>query len=108
MPNYNVKTGFTYANKRFTASLQGTFVGLQFSDAANTVTPFNGIFGPIPSYQVFDFTTSYLIRPAIRCEFSINNFTNESYFTRRATAYPGPGIIPAQPRVFNFNLIFQI
>jgi Fe(3+) dicitrate transport protein len=108
LPNYNVKTGLTYANKRFTASLQGTFVGLQFSDAANTITPFNGVFGPVPSYQVFDFTTSYLFRPAVRFEFSINNFLDESYFTRRALAYPGPGIIPAQPRVFNFNLIFQL
>lgn len=108
LPNYNVKTGINYANNRFTASAQATFVGLQFSDAANTVTPFNGIFGPVPSYQVFDFTISYLFKPAVRFEFSINNFLDESYFTRRATAYPGPGIIPAQPRVFNFNLIFQI
>ena len=108
LPNYNVKAGMNYANKRFTASLQGTFIGLQFSDAANTVTPFNGVFGPIPSYQVFDFTTSFLFRPAVRFEFSINNFLNESYFTRRALAYPGPGIIPAQVRTFNFNLIFQL
>jgi len=108
MPNYNVKTGISYAHQRFSASLQGTFIGLQFSDAANTITAFNGIFGPIPSYQVFDFTASYLFRPKLRGEFSVNNFLDEKYFTRRATAYPGPGIIPAQPRVFNFNLIFQL
>ena len=108
MPNYNVKSGISYANKRFSAALQATFIGLQFSDAANTVRAFNGVFGPIPSYQVFDLTTTYLLRPDLRLELSVNNLLDERYFTRRALAYPGPGIIPAQPRVFNVNLIFQL
>ena len=42
----------------------------------------------------------------IQVEFGVNNLTNEIYFTRRATAYPGPGIIPSQPR--NFYLGLQI
>ena len=28
-------------------------------------------------------------------EFGINNVLNHKYFTRRATGYPGPGIIPS-------------
>jgi hypothetical protein len=28
------------------------------------------------------------------------NFTNNSYFKRRATGYPGPGIIPSDTRTF--------
>ena len=31
-------------------------------------------------------------------ESGINNIFNETYFTRRATGYPGPGIIPSPPR----------
>jgi Fe(3+) dicitrate transport protein len=30
----------------------------------------------------------------------VTNFTNNSYFTRRATGYPGPGIIPSDTRTF--------
>ena len=36
----------------------------------------------------------------------INNVTNTFYFTRRATGYPGPGIIPSPPR--NMYLTLQI
>ena len=31
-------------------------------------------------------------------ESGINNMLNSHYFTRRATGYPGPGIIPSPPR----------
>ena len=34
----------------------------------------------------------------IRLESGINNMLNSHYFTRRATGYPGPGIIPSPPR----------
>jgi Fe(3+) dicitrate transport protein len=34
----------------------------------------------------------------LKIETGINNIFNEKYFTRRATGYPGPGIIPSPPR----------
>jgi Fe(3+) dicitrate transport protein len=38
----------------------------------------------------------------------IHNLSNESYFTRRATSYPGPGILPADGISFYLTLRFQI
>ena len=34
----------------------------------------------------------------------INNLTNEKYFNRRITIYPGPGILPADGRTFTVSL----
>lgn len=40
----------------------------------------------------------------IRVEYGINNVLDKSYFTRRATGYPGPGIIPSPRRNFYLTL----
>ena len=42
----------------------------------------------------------------ISFEAGVNNLFNEKYFTRRATGYPGPGIIPSAPQ--NSYLTIQI
>jgi Fe(3+) dicitrate transport protein len=34
----------------------------------------------------------------LKVETGINNILDKRYFTRRATGYPGPGIIPSVPR----------
>ena len=41
-----------------------------------------------------------------KLEAGVNNLLNEKYFTRRATGYPGPGIIPSSPR--NWYLTLQM
>lgn len=105
IPRYNVKTGVTYGfADRLAMSLQGSFVGRQYSDAANTEQPFIGVFGPIPSYQVFDLSMRYHVSKRLTIGASINNLLNQSFFTRRALAYPGPGIIPAMPRSWALTL----
>ncbi|MEL6537934.1 MAG: TonB-dependent receptor, partial [Bacteroidota bacterium] len=108
LPEYNVKTGITYGYNKLRASLQGTFVGRQFSDAANTITPFKGVFGVIPAYQVLDLSASYKISNTIALEGSVNNLLDQLYFTRRAVAYPGPGIIPALRRTWNLTLVVKL
>lgn len=42
-----------------------------------------------------------------KLESGVSNFTNNYYFTRRATGYPGPGIIPSENRVFYTTLEFR-
>lgn len=104
IPDYNFKVGVTHAYHNFSASLQASFVGEQFSDAANTITPFKGIFGVIPAYRVFDFSAKYDLSGRYALTSSINNLLDQSYFTRRALAYPGPGIIPALGRIWNVGV----
>jgi Fe(3+) dicitrate transport protein len=56
-------------------------------------------------YDVADFSTSYKWKKW-KLEAGITNFTNNSYFTRRATGYPGPGIILSDTRTFYTTLEF--
>jgi Fe(3+) dicitrate transport protein len=39
-----------------------------------------------------------------KLEGNVNNLTDERYFTRRATGYPGPGIIPSDNRTFYLTM----
>ena len=108
LPDYNFRSGLTYGYGHFSTSVQATFVGRQFSDAANTENAFKGIFGPIPSYQVLDFSAKYIFSERISLAANVNNLLDKSYFTRRATAYPGPGIIPALGRLWNITLAVKL
>jgi len=109
VPLYNIKTGIGIGYKNFISSVQFTYLSSQFTDANNSLTDENdntyGIFGQIPAYYVADISTSYKWKK-FRLEAGITNFTNKSYFTRRATGYPGPGIIPSDTRTFYTTLEF--
>ena len=108
LPSYNIKAGVTYGVGPFATSLQSTWVGDQYSDAANTETAFKGVFGVVQNYHVLDLSGQYHISDNLTLSYSINNLLDASYFTRRATAYPGPGIIPALGRVWNTTLTFKL
>ncbi len=107
VPLFNIKTGTGIGYKNFITSLQFTYLSSQFSSAnltdRNNVN--NGISGSIPAYYVADISTSYKLK-YFKIESGITNFTNNSYFTRRATGYPGPGIIPSESRTFYATLEF--
>ncbi len=97
VPNVNLKTGVTFAWGNFEAAWQFSYVGAQFSDASNALRTSTAIEGEIPAYQVMDVSAKYRLR-RYQVEAGVNNLTDEIYFTRRATGYPGPGIIPSQGR----------
>jgi Fe(3+) dicitrate transport protein len=105
-PDLNVKCGVQYQYKSLTGSVLYSHTSSQFSDAQNTITPTpNALFGEIPSYSVVDVSTKYE-KGKFTVEAGVNNLLNESYFTRRATGYPGPGIIPSDQR--NYYLSLQV
>src|SRR6218665_1276262 len=110
VPLINFKTGTGIGYKNFMSSIQLTYVSKQFTDATNSYVGANdisdGISGEIPAYYVADFSASYRWKQ-FKLEVGINNFTNNSYFTRRATGYPGPGIIPSENRTFYATLEFR-
>ncbi len=106
VPNINLKTGVKFGFSNFIFNIQYSFISKQFTDSSNALEGnLSGIIGQIPEYQLLDISLSYLIRN-FRFETGVNNAINSLYFTRRATGYPGPGIIPSPPR--NFYLTFQI
>jgi len=109
VPLLNIKTGTGIGYKNLMTSLQFTYLSSQFTAANNAKTGQNeissGITGEIPSYYVADFSASYKWK-SWKLEAGITNFTDHRYFTRRATGYPGPGIIPSDPRTFYTTLEF--
>ncbi|PTX42231.1 Fe(3+) dicitrate transport protein [Christiangramia gaetbulicola] len=100
IPEVNLKTGLNFGYKNFLAGLQYTYLSSQYTDATNAPQDKDennrGIEGEVPAYGIMDFSASYTLGK-FRLEAGINNLLDNSYFTRRATGYPGPGIIPAQP-----------
>ena len=106
VPNFNLKTGFIFQYKNFTSNFQFTHLSSQYTDATNAFeSNLSGVIGIIPSYSILDFSSKYQ-QSKFSLEFGINNLLNTNYFTRRATGYPGPGIIPSPIR--NYYLTFQI
>src|SRR5690606_8408035 len=109
------KTGVTFGTKQFAISYQYTFVQEHYTDATNAGKAADGslvfvptaIIGTIPSYSVMDLSFRYTYN-ILQFEFGVNNLTNTFYFTRRATGYPGPGIIPSTVRNYYFTLQVKI
>lgn len=110
IPFLNMKTGLTFGYKNLVSSFQYTYVSEQFTDASNAEQNArdnqSGIQGEIPAYNVLDFSLSWTHKN-ITVESGINNVLDSWYFTRRATGYPGPGIIPSPPRTFYATLQFK-
>ncbi len=110
IPAVNLKTGLSFGYKNFLGSLQYTYLSQQYTDATNAADRNDsqpGIAGAIPAYGIMDLSFSYSYK-RFRLEAGINNLLDNSYFTRRATGYPGPGIIPAQPRTWYSTLQFRL
>ncbi len=106
VPKTNLKTGIRVGYKNYFFNAQYSFLSEQFSDSSNAIDGnLSGVVGIIPSYEIIDISTSYM-KGIFRFEIGVNNLLNEIYFTRRATGYPGPGIIPSPNR--NFYLTTQI
>ena len=107
IPEVNLKTGVSFGYKNFLTSIQYTYLSEQFTDATNSpYNPLNRerVDGAIPEYHIMDLSMSYTFTKNIKLEVGSNNLLDNAYFTRRATGYPGPGIIPAEPRSFYATL----
>lgn len=104
-----LKTGVKIKHDRWGATIQGSYNAAQFSDASNSVEPSgDAVIGEVPAYFVMDMSAKYNFKKWITLEGGINNLLNTSYFTRRATAYPGPGILPSDGRNFYLTVQWKI
>lgn len=90
------KSGIKFKTANLSIQVMGSYNSEQFTDATNSIEPSgDAVIGLIPSYLIFDFSARYTFNKYFSIEGGVNNFTNQKYFTRRATSYPGPGIIPS-------------
>ena len=71
-------------------------VGDQFTEATNSKYTPTALHGLIPNYRVLDLGVQRRWQEGKwSIGMKLNNATNTAYFTRRALAYPGPGILPS-------------
>ena len=111
IPTFNLKTGLNIGIKNFELNLQYSHISEQYTDVQNSGRAFEGdnregIVGPIPAYQIWDLSMSYTYKK-IKISTGLNNAFNHSYFTRRATGYPGPGIIPSDGRAWFITVSYS-
>ncbi len=107
VPDLNLKTGIRLGYKKLQGSFQYTYLSDQYSDATNAVEAgqgvLSGVIGLIPAYSIMDLSLSYQFN-RFKIEGNVNNLGNAYYYTRRATGYPGPGILPSDNRTFYLTL----
>jgi Fe(3+) dicitrate transport protein len=89
--------GVHVQHRFFSTSLQYAYTAKQYSDATNASISSVGTIGIVPAYGVADWNNRITWK-RFALEFGVNNFLDERYFTRRATSYPGPGILTAEAR----------
>lgn len=100
-PRYIHNFGLSWNKNRFSSSIQYRMNGKVFTDSNNTLAPSaNGVTGLLDKYHVLDFSSELKFYSNYNLRFGINNLTNEMYATRRASGYPGPGILPGEGRTF--------
>lgn len=108
VPPISIKTGLAYSRKKFKVSYQFSYTHKHFTDATNVIFTPSAIEGVIPSYYVMDFGACYEFNKVFQVEGGINNLTDNIYFTRRASGYPGPGIIPSDGRSVYLTLKLKL
>jgi len=99
VPTINLKSGINFKWHQFSAAYQFSYLSQQYSDATNAIFTPSAVEGVIPAYYVMDLSLNYNYK-FMKFEAGSNNLTDNLYFTRRASGYPGPGIIPSDGRSF--------
>jgi Fe(3+) dicitrate transport protein len=100
VPNVNWKAGIQASYRSFKLTYQFSYLSKQYTEATNTnVNDFTAVNGPVPAYKLMDISAGWSYRWLL-LEASMNNVANVAYYTRRATGYPGPGIIPGDGRSY--------
>lgn len=107
VPPVTTKFGFNAIWYDLEATFLVSYVAKHYTDASNAETTPDAVGGVIPSYTVLDAGIAYNFN-AFRFEFGVNNIANSQYFTRRASSYPGPGIITAAPRTFYLTVQLEL
>ncbi len=103
-PRHVVRTGMSYRRGGLALTGQVAHTSEQFTDATNArIANAAATVGIIPAYTVADLGGSYAWR-RYTLGAGITNLTDARYFTRRATGYPGPGILPSDGRGFYGSL----
>lgn len=99
VPDVITRNGLSFKYKKLSISALYSYTAETFADPLNTVTPSaTGAVGLVPAYGLLDLNVACRIYANMALRLSVNNVTDEQYFTKRPTFYPGAGIWPSDGR----------
>lgn len=107
VPPIILRSGFNLRYKKFQLDVQYSYTGQHYTDASNATGSSNAVVGLVDDYGVVDLNLSYKWK-MVKLQFNISNLNNEKYFTRRASSYPGPGILPSDGISFYGTIQIQL
>lgn len=108
VPAYTMRGDLSYHHGDWSAQCQVQAVGMQFTEATNSEYSANGMHGLIPAYSTVDLSFGRkLSGEGLHIGFKVSNLLDTMYFTRRALAYPGPGILSSDGRNFRLSVTFR-
>lgn len=109
VPRLIQRTGASFRLRHFSLSVLYSYTAQSYSDALNTITPsVDGAVGLVPSYQLWDISTTWTVGRYLRFRFNVNNLLDKIYFTKRPSFYPGPGIWPSDGRSFSLSVALKV
>lgn len=109
VPEWISRNGITFRYTKLSITALYSYTAKSYADALNTVKPnATGTVGLVPSYGLLDINATYRVTKSMILKLNINNLTNEQYFTKRPTFYPGPGIWSSDGRSANLTLGLKI
>lgn len=97
VPGLLLRSGLQWKRGPFRLAWQTAFTGKQYTEATNAESTSDGINGAVPAYMVSDLSAKVAWK-GLALEGGCDNVFDLTYFSRRADAYPGPGIIPSPGR----------
>lgn len=109
VPKWISRNGLQASYHGLSTTLQFSYVDKSFADPLNTVTPTaNGARGVVPAYGLWDWYASYRLGRGFTLRGGVSNLTNRSYFTKRPTMYPGPGVWSSDGRSWQLSVGLKI
>jgi Fe(3+) dicitrate transport protein len=109
VPDVISRNGITLRWNKATLSGLYSYTAESFADALNTATPSaNGAVGLVPSYSLLDLNASYAFSRNFSLKVNVSNVTNEQYFTKRPSFYPGPGVWASDGRTWSMMFSVKI
>ena len=108
VPQVISRNGFLFKTNKWSATLQYSYTSSFYSDPLNIEFAENGTVGLVPSYGILDFNTSLIVTDFLVLKGSLSNIGNVTYYTKRPTGYPGPGIWTSDGRSAVLSLAIKL
>lgn len=107
VPDFIIRSSLQFSIRRWGFDLGAHAVGDQFTEATNAILTPDAIHGEVPAFMVMDAGVHWHSQSGWSVRLSVDNLNDARYFTRRAAAYPGPGILPADGRSVQLTVGFS-